>query len=496
LSKQIRRWPFPIFALALALALLIWPAGSTHSENFVFYLPTVRQVLPLVKLEGAKYLPLMQILNMVGKISGLQEKKNALKVWFGTAQMELRLDERRVRLDRTGVNMQAPARIISGQWMVPVDFLTSVLPKLTPERIEYQEGTDRIFIGDIRPNSYTVRLDQIANGARLTLQFTDKVSVRTAASNGQWVLFLGDRPVEPLEPEHRFQSPYLSELRFDDQDGIPKLVVMPGTDGLNFYPSLAEGGKILLADILKPPPSAPPPATVEKPGAPAAPAASETPGLAGEAPETQPGPPLPAVVLDAAHGGPETGARARDGALEKDLVAQYVARVRLALLATKKYRIVLTRLGDNNPTLEQRETTANLVRPLVFITFHAGNLGSSAPHVVVYNYKFSSGAAPPANEAESLFIPWQLVQQAYLDRSRQLAQILQQQVNQVDGIAASETAELPVRALRSINAPAVAIEVGSFSPALDSAPVNNVDFQQRIANAIVQALDQFQGGKS
>jgi N-acetylmuramoyl-L-alanine amidase len=104
--------------------------------------------------------------------------------------------------------------------------------------------------------------------------------------------------------------------------------------------------------------------------------------------------------------------------------------------------------------------------------------------------------APPANDAAPVFIPWRLVQEAFLDRSRQLSQTLQQQFNQVGGITAGETAELPVRALRSINAPAVAIEVGSLSPELDSAPVNNPDFQQRFANAIVQALEQFQGGKS
>ena len=497
MRKQFRRWPFPILALALALALLIWPARSSRSENFVFYLPATHQVVPIEMIEGAKYLPLIQVLNMVGKVSGLQEKKNSLKVWFGKAQVELRPNEKRVRLDKTWVNLQAPARMVNGQWMVPVDFLTSVLPKLTPERIEYQEGTNRIFIGDIRPNSYTVRLDQIANGARLTVQFTDKVSVRTAASNGKWILFLGERPVEPLEPQHRFQNSYLSELHFDDQDGVPKLVVTPTADGPNFYPSLAEGGKILLADVLKPPPAAPQAAaTPEKPSAPAASATSETPAVIEEAPEAQPGPPLPAVVLDAAHGGPETGARAHDGILEKDLVAQYVARVRLALLATKKYRIVLTRLGDNNPTLEQRETTTNLARPIVFLTFHAGNLGSSAPRVVVYSYKVSSGVAPPANDAAPVFIPWRLVQEAFLDRSRQLSQTLQQQFNQVGGITAGETAELPVRALRSINAPAVAIEVGSLSPELDSAPVNNPDFQQRFANAIVQALEQFQGGQS
>jgi len=481
--------------LVLALVVLIWPARSSRSENFVFYLPATHQVVPIEMIEGAKYLPLIQVLNMVGKVSGLQEKKNSLKVWFGKAQVEFRPDEKRVRLDKTWVNLQAPARTVNGQWMVPVDFLTSVLPKLTPERIEYQDGTNRIFIGEIRPNSYTVRLDPIANGTRLTVQFTDKVSVQTAASNGKWILFLGERPVEPLEPQHRFQNPYLSELHFDDQDGVPKLVVTPTAEGLNFYPSLAEGGKILLADVLKPPPAAPQAAAApEKLNVPTAPATSETPTVDEEAPEAQPGPPLPTVVLDPAHGGAETGARARDGIFEKDLVAQYVARVRLALLATKKYRIVLTRLGDNNPTPEQREAITNLARPIVFLTFHAGNLGSPAPRAVVYSYKFSSGLTPPANDAASLFIPWRFVQQAYLDRSRQLSQNLQQQFNQ--GIAAGETAELPVRALRSIAAPAVAIEVGSLSPQLDSAPVNNPDFQERFANAIVQALDQFQGGKS
>lgn len=497
MTKHIWRWPYPVFGLALALALLFWSAQSSRSENFVFYLPAAHRLVPVELIEGARYLPLIQVLNMVGKVSGLQEKKNSLKVWFGKAQLELRLDEMRIRLDKAWLDLQAPARLVNGQWMVPVDFLTSVLPRLTPERIEYQEGTNRIFIGDTRPNSYTVRLDQLANGSRLTIQFTDKVSVHTAARNGKWILFLGERPVEPLEQLHRFQNPYLSELRFDDQDGIPKLVLTPTMDGLNFYPSLAEGGKVLLADVLKPPPtSPPPPLAMEKPSAPAAPAAVETPTVAEETPEAQPGPPLPAVVLDAAHGGPETGAQARDGVLEKDLVAQYVARVRLALLATKKYRIVLTRLGDNNPTPEQRETLANLARPVVFLTFHAGNLGSSAPRVVVYSYRFSAGTPPALNDEAPSFIPWRLAQQAHLERSRQLAQMLQQQFTQAGSILAGETAEVPLRALRSINAPAVAIEVGSLSPELDSAPVNNPGFQQRFAAVVVQALDQFLGGKS
>ena len=152
----------PIFALALALVLLIWPARSSRSENFVFYLPAAHQVVPLEMIEGAKYLPLIQVLNMVGKVSGLQEKKNTLRVWFGKAQVELRPDEKRVRLDKTWVNLQAPVRLVNGQWMVPVDFLTSVLPKLTPERIEYQDGTNPC---NLRTKSACARRPATASGS-------------------------------------------------------------------------------------------------------------------------------------------------------------------------------------------------------------------------------------------------------------------------------------------------------------------------------------------
>ena len=82
--------------------------------------------------------------------------------------------------------------------------------------------------------------------------------MQTASSNGKWVMFLGDRPMEPMEPSYHFQNPYLSELQYDDQDGVPKLILSPTSAGLNFYPVQAEGGKILLADVVKPAPASPP----------------------------------------------------------------------------------------------------------------------------------------------------------------------------------------------------------------------------------------------
>ncbi len=482
----------------LGVSLLFWPARSGRSDNFVFYQTNAHQLLPFEVIEHTKYLPLLQVLNLVGKVNALQEKGTSVVVWFGSTPLELHVDDKGVRINKVLVNLADPVRISNGQWMVPVDFLTALLPKLTHEPVKYQVGTNRVFIGDVKPASFSVRLDQVANGARLTVQFSDKVTVRTVARDGVWEMSLGERPVQPLEQTYRFQDPFVRELRFDDHEGVPKLILTPTGDGFNFYPVLAEGGKVLLADVVKPPPAVvEPPRPAEPPPKTAAASAPSQPTVIEEVPVTQPGPPLPAVVLDAGHGGPDTGAHSRDGILEKDLVAQLVGRVRLALLTTKNYRIVLTRVGDSSPTFEQREVAANTAGPVAFLTFHAGSFGTNAPRIAVYTYQASSsllGSKP--EDSKGLLIPWTRLQLTQLDRSRQLAQALQQFFGQVPGVIADKPAEAPVRALRSVGAPSVAIEVGSLSPEADSAALTNPNLQQQISTAIVQALESFQGRQS
>ena len=93
------------------------------------------------------------------------------------------------------------------------------------------------------------------------------------------------------------------------------------------------------------------------------------------------------MALDAGHGGDDNGGHSRDGVLEKDLVAQYVARVRSALLATHKYRVVLSRTGDVNVTSEQRALAANLSGAICFLSFHAGDLGTASPRITIFTFQ-------------------------------------------------------------------------------------------------------------
>jgi len=482
--------------LILGLGLFLWPARTLRSDNFVFYFPASRHIMAMEEIGQAQYLPLMPVLNVIGKVGALQEKRNSLTVWFGKVPIVLVAGDSAIQVGETRLNLARPVRIVNGQWMVPVEFITTALPRLTREPVEYQAGANRVFIGDVKPTSFSVRLDPVANGARVTVQFTDRVTLTTASSNGKWYLFLGDRPVEPLESSFRFSDSYVNDIQFDDQDGRPKLVITPAAGGLNFYPTVAEGGKVVVADILKPPPGEPQQAaTPLPPEAGAAPAPESLPVPGGEEMPTAPaGLALPVVVLDSGHGGSNLGARSRDAVLEKDLVAQLVARVRLAMLATGKYRVVLTRVGDFNVGFDERAVAANLARPVAFLTFHAGNLGITSPRVMVYSYQPPSPPLAPDDPPSGLLIFWTKVQQTHLGRSRELALALHQQFAQIPGITADRPADAPVRTLRSINAPAVAIEIGSLSIDEDAAVLTNPVFQNQVAAAIVNALEAFRGG--
>jgi N-acetylmuramoyl-L-alanine amidase len=477
----------------LGLALFLWPPQTLRSDNFVFYFPNSRHVIPLEVIRKTNYLPLLRVLNLVGRVNGLEERRNSIKVWFEDTQIELHADNPKIHIDKRTTTLLSPIRLSNGQWMVPTDFLTTVVPELTGQVVKYQEGTNRVFVGNVKPESFTVRLDQVANGVRLTFTFTDKVTVRTASVNGKWVVFLGDHAIEPLEQSFHFQSPYITDIRFDDQDGVPKLVITPSAEGLNFYPAVAEGGKVLLADVLKPAPPVPQaPAPSQQ-----APAAAGTPATPSPSPgpTTEPGPPLPVVVLDAGHGGDDAGARSRDGVTENYLAAQLSAGVRLALTSTHKYRIVFTRIGDVNVTFEQRAVAANVAGAAYFLTFHAGDLGGGPPRIAVYTFQPPGPPlSSPGGETSSFFVPWSQVQETQLDQSRQLAQALQQQFAQIAGLTADTPTGAPVRTLRSVNAPAVAIEIGSLTPENDASPLTNPEFQKSISAAVAQALAGLQGG--
>jgi N-acetylmuramoyl-L-alanine amidase len=498
-NRKIRstRW-LPLLA-AIGMALLSVPRLG-RSDSFVFYFPKSRSILQTRNYGDAQYLPILQTLNLFGTVGSLKSRRRSLELYFNGTQIRLQQDNLVVRVNNGRVRLAQPVRFIDGQWMVPVDFVTTVLPTVVNQTVEYQRGENRIFVGGIRPNSFTLHLAPLQEGAQLTIQFTDQVNLRTAAQNGKWILYLGNHPIEPIESNFEFRNPYVAQVKFDDHDGLPKLIVTPSAPGFDFYPKLGEGGKVLVANVMQPGATTAQQVVVPtEPSAPTPPVPATAPpatAAQGINPMMVPGLSLPAVVLDAGHGGSDIGAQGKGGLLEKNLTVQLAGQVQNALQATGKYRVVLTRTGDVNVGFDQRAAEANIAHPLAFISFHAGDLGPSAPRVMVYSYRPSSPLdMAPGPDPQQLFINWDKVQLRFMNQSNRLAQDLQQNLQRTTKVASTPPMGVPVRVLQSIAAPAVAIEVGSLTPDGNSATLTNPSFQQEIGDAVVAAIARLQGGQ-
>lgn len=178
----------------------------------------------------------------------------------------------------------------------------------------------------------------------------------------------------------------------------------------------------------------------------------------------------PVIVLDPAHGGTDTGARGENGVAEKDIVLN-IARAIREQLARQGYRVLMTRNDDSDPTYDDRAALANAYRDAIFISLHVSSTGTPGTARAYYE-QFGTpmpppsatvpGAKPAAPPASGLAV-WEEAQRPYVDASHRLADLIQSDLAQSFASSPATSTAAPVRALRSVMAPAVAIEVSSVS---------------------------------
>ncbi len=192
-------------------------------------------------------------------------------------------------------------------------------------------------------------------------------------------------------------------------------------------------------------------------------------------PQTQPAaePPsapqktLSVVVLDPAHGGADQGARGLRGIAESDVTLGFARLLRISLEA-QGLRVILTRQANDDPSFDDRSKMANAQRGHIFITLHVSSTGQPG---TVRVYSMQKVAMPPSGAAvpRGGLLPWDRAQFGFIDQSRRLAELIQIQMGQRFRGSSETPFEAPVRQLRTLGAPAVAIEVSSVSVANRSA---------------------------
>ena len=187
------------------------------------------------------------------------------------------------------------------------------------------------------------------------------------------------------------------------------------------------------------------------------------------------------VVLDAAHGGAESGGQlgnASDQAqLEKGYTLALSVRLRSLLLA-RGISVVTTRESDTVVDADHRAEVANRASAQACLTLHASQSGTG-----VHIYASSLTPAEPTP-----MLPWKTAQAAWVTHSLALAGVLNSSLAHSGLNVALGRTDLPT--IDCMACPALAIEIGKSS-STDAAQSNSFDdpaYQARIAQALAAGI--------
>ena len=215
------------------------------------------------------------------------------------------------------------------------------------------------------------------------------------------------------------------------------------------------------------------------------------------------------VVIDPGHGGSETGAIGPSGLTEKEVVLDIANRLRDLLQANLGLHVELTREADIDKALEERTAHANWLKADIFISIHAnayrgrGVRGAetfflsdrasddNARRLAAMENETLDLGGPASGDTGLQMLLWDMAQTAHLQESSQLADMIQQQLNQLSGTSDRGIKQAPFRVLRGANMPAVLVEVGFISNSDEERLLADPRHRQRIAESLSESINHY-----
>ena len=221
---------------------------------------------------------------------------------------------------------------------------------------------------------------------------------------------------------------------------------------------------------------------------------------------------LPVVVLDAGHGGVDTGAHSASGALEKDIVFDFTRALAARLEAGKQVRVVLSREGDVFVALGERVRRARANGASLFISIHADTLSEdrSVAGATVYTASERASDAEAArlaekenqadlvggldgreDQSEVSDILVDLTRRETRAYSNVFARTLVGYWKDLGQLNKNPIRSAGFRVLKAHDVPSVLLELGYLSSERDLATLTTPQWREKAANVVARAVEGF-----
>jgi N-acetylmuramoyl-L-alanine amidase len=220
--------------------------------------------------------------------------------------------------------------------------------------------------------------------------------------------------------------------------------------------------------------------------------------------------PLRLVVLDAGHGGHDTGAIGPGGLQEKELVLDVTRRVARLLEDKLDVKVLLSRDTDHFVTLRDRTTYANKERADLFVSIHANahrEMTSAGVETYFLSSEATDGTARQVAALENSVVQlektsaratgrldavkailWDLAQSEFQQESSRLAEVVQDSMTQSLRMPNRGVKQAGFYVLGGAAMPAILIEIGFVTNPREERRLKESKYRDEIARAIFAGL--------
>jgi N-acetylmuramoyl-L-alanine amidase len=223
--------------------------------------------------------------------------------------------------------------------------------------------------------------------------------------------------------------------------------------------------------------------------------------------------PLRVIVLDAGHGGHDTGAVGPGGLQEKELVLDVTRRVARLVEDKLDVKVLFSRDADHFVTLRDRTTFANRERADLFVSIHANahrEMTSAGVETYFLSSEATDGTARQVAALENSVVQlektpvrgagrldaikailWDLAQSEFQQESSRLAEVVQDSMTRSLRIPNRGVKQAGFYVLGGAAMPAILIEIGFVTNPREERRLKDPRYRDEIARAIFAGLAEY-----
>jgi N-acetylmuramoyl-L-alanine amidase len=447
--------------------------------------------LPTITEDGRDYVELSRVADLLKTRLETTHDNTQVHLRPGGHVVTLTRNWSRIVIDGNAVTLDAPVRVRRGVWIVPETFVAQVLPRVQPAAAASPPTTGPVVARAAAASAVALeelRFRSYPSFTRIVVETSGPLTARveTSLAKETRVRLMGLSGGARTE---RIADGFIEEARLEraGADAILRVVFEAAAAGEVKTASLADPPRLVL-DFLRP--------------------AEPTPFR--DRRETTA--PLRTIVLDAGHGGHDSGAVGPGGLQEKDLVLDVTRRVARLIEDKLNVKVLLSRDSDHFVTLQDRTTFANKERADLFVSIHA-NAHRETASAGVETYFLSSEATDSAarqvaaleNSVVRLEKPnarngrldavkailWDLAQSEFQLESSRLAEVVQDSMTRSLRIPNRGVKQAGFYVLGGAAMPAILLEIGFVTNPQEEKRLKDSKYRDEIARAIYAGLAEY-----